>query len=184
MSAIETPHEVLEFWFSDRVRPLWFNSNPEFDSELTERFLAAYLAAAAGALQEWENGAEGALALVIALDQFPLNMFRGQPRSFATEAAARGVARRAVDRGFDRRLTDEQKGFLYLPFMHSEDLRDQDLSVELYEKAGLADSLKWAKHHRGLIRRFGRFPHRNAILGRDSTPEERAYLASEEAFHG
>lgn len=184
MSEIKTPLEILEFWFSERVRPLWFNSNPEFDGELTERFLATYQAAAADALQEWENSPEGALALVIALDQFPLNMFRGLPQSFATEAAAQDAARRAIDRGFDRQLTDEQKGFLYLPFMHSEDPRDQDRSVELYEKAGLADSLKWAEHHRGLIRRFGRFPHRNAILGRDSMPEERAYLASEEAFHG
>lgn len=183
-AGIDTPLGVLEFWFSDRVRPLWFNATPAFDRELVERFLPTYQAAAAGALGEWENTPDGALALVIALDQYPLNMFRGQPQSFATEAAARGVARRALVKGFDRVLADERKAFVYLPFMHSEDLRDQDLSVDLYEKAGLADSLKWAKHHRELIRRFGRFPHRNAILGRTSTPEEIAYLESEEAFHG
>jgi uncharacterized protein (DUF924 family) len=124
------------------------------------------------------------LALVIVLDQFPLNMFRGQRESFATEAAAREAAVQAIAWGFDQSLTDEQKAFLYLPFMHSEDLADQDRAVALYEGAGLENSLKWARHHRELIRRFGRFPHRNAILGRPSTPEELAYLGSAGAFKG
>jgi len=184
MAGIKTVWDVLDFWFSERVRPLWFNSTPAFDRELTERFLTTYQAAAAGALDGWAATPEGALALVIVLDQFPLNMFRGRPESFATEAHARDVARRAIDNGFDQSLSGEQKGFLYLPFMHSEELRDQDRSVELYEKAGLEDSLRWARHHRELIRRFGRFPHRNAILGRESTPQEREYLASKDAFLG
>jgi uncharacterized protein (DUF924 family) len=135
-------------------------------------------------LADWEVTPAGALALVIVLDQLPLNMFRHQPESFAMEAAARRVAARAIARGFDSQLTDAQKTFLYLPYMHSEDLSDQDESVALYEKAGLEDSLNFARHHRELIRRFGRFPHRNAILGRESTAEENAYLNSAEAFLG
>ena len=184
--TITTPgsNDVLAFWFAESSKPLWFDSTPDFDRTLDERFLATYRAAAAGELADWEDTPSGALALAIALDQFPLNMFRGQPESFATEAAARAVADRAIARGFDRELNPTQKMFLYLPFMHGETLADQDRSVQLFEQAGLEDSLRFARHHRDLIRRFGRFPHRNAILGRDSTPAEIAYLASPEAFHG
>ncbi|MEI2779737.1 MAG: DUF924 family protein [Candidatus Competibacter sp.] len=184
--TITTPgsNDVLAFWFAESSKPLWFDSTPAFDRTLAERFLATYRAAAAGELADWEDTPSGALALVIALDQFPLNMFRGQPESFATEAAARAVADRAIARGFDRALAAEQRLFLYLPFMHGEALTDQDRSVQLFEQLGQEGSLRFARHHRDLIRRFGRFPHRNAILGRDSTPEEIAYLASPEAFHG
>lgn len=182
--TVSTAREILELWFSERVRPLWFNATPEFDQEIRERFVDVYRAAGAGALADWEVTPAGALALVIVLDQLPLNMFRHQPESFAMEAAARRVAARAIARGFDSQLTDAQKTFLYLPYMHSEDLSDQDESVALYEKAGLEDSLNFARHHRELIRRFGRFPHRNAILGRESTAEENAYLNSAEAFLG
>jgi len=121
---------------------------------------------------------------VIVLDQFPLNLFRGQPESFATEAAARFVADRAIARGFDRTLPPVQRQFLYLPFMHGEALADQERSVRLYQQPGLEEGLRFARHHHDLIARFGRFPHRNTILGRASTAEERAYLASPEAFHG
>jgi uncharacterized protein (DUF924 family) len=175
---------VLAFWFAERVRPLWFRSTPALDDEITERFLETYRAAAAGELQHWETTPQGALALAIVLDQYPLNMFRGSAQAFATEAAARAVAERAIARGDDLLLTDEQRGFLYLPFMHSESLADQDRSVELYERAGLAEGLHWARHHHELIRRFGRFPHRNAVLGRESTAEELAYLRSDAAFTG
>jgi len=137
-----------------------------------------------GRLQNWEETASGVLALVVVLDQFPLNMFRGQPASFATEAVAREVADRAIAYGFDQQLPPEQRQFLYLPFMHSETRADQERSVRLYEQPGLEDNLRYAHHHRDLIRRFGRFPHRNAIFGRVSTPDELAYLASSEAFHG
>lgn len=163
---------------------MWFNSTPEFDQVLRKRFLSTYQAAAAGRLADWEPTPPGALALTIVLDQFPLNMFRGQPESFATEAAARAVADQAITRAFDRTLEPVERLFLYLPFMHSETLADQDRSVALFETLGLEDSLRFARHHRDLIVRFGRFPHRNAILGRDATPEEIAYLASPEAFHG
>lgn len=179
-----TPEAILEFWFSDTVRKRWFAATRGFDEALKQRFESAWEAAARGELSHWEASAEGALALVIVLDQFPLNMFRGRPESFATEAASRAVAERAIDRGFDQRLDDQGKAFLYLPFMHSESLADQERSVALYEAAGLTDSLKWARHHRELVRRFGRFPHRNAILGRESTPAEIAYLGDASAFRG
>ena len=176
--------DVVAFWFAPAVQPRWFAATPAFDDALRARFLTTYRAAAAGQLTDWENTAEGALALVIVLDQFPLNLFRGQPESFATEAAARAVADLAIARGFDRAVPPIQRQFLYLPFMHSEALADQDRSVRLYQQPGLEEGLRFARHHHDLIERFGRFPHRNAILGRVSTAEERAYLASPEAFHG
>jgi uncharacterized protein (DUF924 family) len=185
MSATEvTPQTILDFWYSDRVSKLWFNSTPGFDQELREKFLDVYEQAARGDLDEWQQTASGALALAIILDQFPLNMFRGQPKSFATEAKARAIARNAIERGLDAQLPKEQLAFLYMPLMHSEDPADQDKSVELFEKAGLDKNLRFARHHRELIRRFGRFPHRNAILGRESTAEEIEYLNSKEAFTG
>ncbi len=179
-----TPQDVLDLWFSERVRPLWFNATPAFDQELRERFESTWQLARSGQLEHWSYAPNGALALVIVLDQLPLNIFRGQPASFSTEAQARDFARQAIALGWDQPLRDEQKGFLYLPFMHSEALVDQQRSVALFEAAGLEHSLRWARHHHDLIRRFGRFPHRNAILGRPSTAEELAYLQSEEAFHG
>ena len=182
--GIASAAEILEFWFAGEAKPLWFASTPEFDEALRERFLATYRAAATGQLENWERTPLGALALVIVLDQFPLNLFRSQPESFATEAAARVVANRAIARDFDREMSPEQRLFLYLPFMHGEALADQERSVRLFQQAGLEESLRFARHHRDLIRRFSRFPHRNAILGRESTPQEIAYLASPEAFLG
>jgi len=169
--------EILEFWFSDEVRPLWFKSTPEFDDQLCTSYQQVWGLARAGTYDHWELEPRGALALVIILDQFPLNMFRQDARQYSTEAHAREVAGRAIERGFDSRLTDAQKAFLYLPFMHSESLEDQDRSVELYHRAGLENNLRYAHHHRDVVRRFGRFPHRNALLGRDSSEEELEYLA-------
>ena len=183
-ATLAHPADVAAFWFAPDVRPLWFAATPASDDALRARFLTTYRAAAAGRLTDWDTTAEGALALVIVLDQFPLNRFRGQPESFATEAAARDVAGRALARGFDRALPPEPRQFLYLPFMHSEALADQVRSVRLYQQPDLEEPLRFARHHYDLIARFGRFPHRNAILGRISTPEERAYLASPGAFHG
>ena len=177
-----TPDDVLGFWFRDAPRKLWFNSTPELDRDLARRFLDTWQAAKEGRLQEWEHTPAGALALVIVLDQFPLNMFRNEAKSLSTETAAREVAARAIEQGFNRHLTDEEKVFLYMPFMHSESLEDQDRSVRL--AAEIEGQRKWAEHHRGIIRRFGRFPHRNAILGRRSTPEELEWLASPEGFSG
>lgn len=179
-----TANELITFWFLEQVRPLWFNSTPEFDDELREHYLDTYRAALSGELAYWADTAEGALALIICLDQLPLNMFRGQVESFAGEAPSRRIAELAIEKGFDQSLDNAQKAFLYMPFMHSEDLADQDRVLELFEQAGLMDNLHWAKHHREIIVRFGRFPHRNVILGRESTAEEVAWLASDEAFAG
>ncbi len=179
-----TPSEIIDFWFSAPICPLWFHSTPEFDRELAQRYGDIYRMAAAGQLRHWAATPEGALALVIILDQFPLNIFRGQREAYATETDARNIAMSAINAKFDQSLPDEQRAFLYLPFMHSENLADQDYSVALYQAAGLEHNLAFARHHRELIRRFGRFPHRNAILKRVNTVEERAYLASEEAFLG
>lgn len=179
-----TPDTVLGFWFSDSARPCWFASTAEFDRAVTDRFLATWQRAVRGELDAWADTPEGALALVIVLDQFPLHMFRGRAEAFSSEAQARAVTGQALARGWDESLTPEQRAFLYLPLMHSEVPADQEASVALYESLGLAESLHWARHHRELIRRFGRFPHRNAILGRTSTPDEEAYLASGQAFRG
>lgn len=178
------PEDVLAFWFDARVRPRWFDSTPELDAEIRERFQALWERAARGELDDWARQVEGVLALAIVLDQLPLNMFRGDPRSFSTEAAAIRVAHEAVRDGLDRALAPERRVFLYMPLMHSENMADQDEAVRLFEASGLEDNLRFARHHRELVRRFGRFPHRNAILGRVSTPEELAYLASDEAFTG
>jgi len=180
---IVSVREVLTFWFSGPASRHWFNSTPDFDSVIRERFEAVWQQARDGALSSWEQTPEGALALVIVLDQFPLNMYRDQAVSYSTEAQARAVASRAIDRGHDRQLPDDRVAFLYLPFMHSETLADQDRSVALFRAAGLDKNLEFARGHRDIVRRFGRFPHRNRILGRDSNAEELAWLASPEAFN-
>lgn len=175
---------VLDFWFEAANRRCWFRSTPAFDRLIRERFEAVWKVARDGQLDTWEDSPEGALALVVVLDQFPLNMYRGTALSYSTEAQSREVARRALAAGFDVRLNDEQRAFLYLPFMHSENLSDQDRAVELFERAGLEDNLRWARHHRDIVRRFGRFPHRNALLQRENTPEESRWLQSDQAFSG
>jgi uncharacterized protein (DUF924 family) len=173
--ATAAPEEVLAFWRaagSDR----WFKKNAAFDAEITTRFLPTYEAAAAGRLAGWESTPAGALALVIVLDQFPRNMFRGSARTFAADPAALAVAQRAVARGDDARVPMPERMFFHLPYQHSERLADQERCVELSRAGGDADNLKWALHHADIIRRFGRFPHRNAVLGRANTPEEQAFL--------
>jgi uncharacterized protein (DUF924 family) len=181
---IVTPELIDEFWFSERVRPLWFDSTPAFDDEIRDRFEETWRRAKDGGYKSWRQTALGSLALVIVFDQFPLNMYRGKPDSFSTEARAREVAEAAIERGFDLELTPQQQAFLYMPYMHSESLADQNRSVRLFDKPGLEENLKFAHHHCEIVRRFGRFPHRNAILGRASTREERDWLASDEAFLG
>jgi uncharacterized protein (DUF924 family) len=181
---MNSPDESLKFWFSEAVKPYHFRSTPEFDNLLKEKFLKLWEQAKEHQLDGWMESKEGCLALTIILDQFPLNMFRGQVESFSTEQQSREVATHAIRLGYDELLADDQCGFLYLPFMHSESLLDQDYSVALFEKAGMSENLKWAKHHREIVRRFGRFPHRNKILGRRSSSEELAYLNSDEAFLG
>lgn len=179
-----SPQSLNDFWFDPEHEKLWFRSTVQFDQQILAQFETLWLAARSGQLSHWAQTAEGALALVILLDQMPLNMYRGQPASFATEKLSLAVAGSAVSRHLDQQLPDKGKAFLYMPFMHSEDLADQDRSVEFYEAAGMSDNLRFARHHRDIVRRFGRFPHRNAILGRRSTPEEDAWLASGKAFLG
>jgi uncharacterized protein (DUF924 family) len=178
------PQEILDFWFSDEVRKLWFKSTPEFDALLRERFEALWASAQQGELDGWLQSAAGCLALVIVLDQFPLNMFRGQAQSFASEAQSREVARLAIDKGFDQDLDSGSCAFLYMPFMHSEVLADQQLALQLFAHPGLEDNLRFARHHHDIIKKFGRFPHRNKALGRESSEPEIEYLNSKEAFSG
>jgi uncharacterized protein (DUF924 family) len=176
---LTTIDDVLDFWFSEQTRPRWWDKDETFDAEVRRRFEAVHREAAAGKLAEWERTAEGALALIVSLDQFPRNMYRDTPRAFATDPQARAAAERAVGRGFDRQFDDaDHRMFFYLPFEHSERIEDQDRCVALVrERCGAGDYPKYAEAHRDVIRRFGRFPHRNAILGRRNTPEEEAYLS-------
>ncbi len=184
MAPRTPPQDILDFWYTPEMQSRWFASTAELDETIREKFETLWRTASEGLLERWKETPDGCLALAIVLDQFPLNMFRGKAESFSTEQQAVEVAKYAIGMGFDRRLPAERLAFLYMPLMHSERLADQDLSVSLFEAARLESHLRFALHHRELIRRFGRFPHRNPILGRQSTPEETAYLASKEAFLG
>jgi uncharacterized protein (DUF924 family) len=168
--------DVLRFWFrGDERDPRWFRKDDAFDLEIRERFLPVYEQAARGGLAAWRESPAACLALVIVLDQFPRNMFRGTAQAFAADALAREAARTIVAQGWDRAMSPAQRLFAYLPFEHSEDLADQDLSCELM-KGFDAEQVRYAERHRDIIRRFGRFPHRNAALGRASTAEEIEFL--------
>jgi uncharacterized protein (DUF924 family) len=170
-----TPAEVLAFWRAAGPDK-WFERDDAFDGEIRARFLDTYAAAVAGRLAAWEEDAEGALALVIVLDQLPRNMFRGDARTYAADPLARAAAERAIARGFDRRYSPPERQFFYLPFTHSENLADQERCVALNRAAADEDGTKWAELHADIIRRFGRFPHRNHVLGRATTPDEQAFL--------
>jgi uncharacterized protein (DUF924 family) len=170
-----SPADVLGFWRAAGPQK-WFRKDEAFDTEFRERFLAAHEAAAAGSLREWMAQADGALALVLLLDQFPRNAFRDSPRMYATDAAARDAAAAALAAGFDDAVDPDLQRFFYLPFMHSEDLADLDACVALSEPLG-GEALRYARHHREVVARFGRFPHRNAVLGRPNTPDEERFLA-------
>ncbi|THD56379.1 MAG: DUF924 domain-containing protein [Bradyrhizobium sp.] len=169
------PGEILGFW-RQVGRERWYKRDAAFDARVRSRFLALWQKAAAGELSSWEASDEGALALVIVLDQFPRNMFRGDIRTYSSDALAREVARRAIDRGADLRVDAGLLEFLYMPFMHSEQLADQLRCIDLFRNAGNAENLKYAEEHADIIRRFGRFPHRNRLLERRTTPEEQAFL--------
>lgn len=175
---------LIEFWFSEEASARWFKSTPEFDQQLIERYGKTWQAAKRRELNYWCDTTTGSLAMVILLDQLPLNMFRGKTKSFSTEAQSRDVARAAIDKGFDQELTVPRKSFLYMPFMHSENIDDQALSLKLFDQPGLEDNLRFARHHYGIVERFGRFPHRNKILGRESTDAEIEYLNSKLGFKG
>jgi uncharacterized protein (DUF924 family) len=192
----ERARALIDFWFGppgdperERHRQIWFRSTPKYDATLRELFLADYERAAAGALESWEAAPESALALVLLLDQIPRNIFRGEPRTYATDPLARAVGDRALARGFDAGFPPNWRKFFYMPFHHSEDLADQRRAKALSEslpkerepdpeRGGLR---RYGHPYVEVIERFGRFPHRNAILGRASTPEEIAFMEQAKA---
>jgi uncharacterized protein (DUF924 family) len=183
MSLID---EILTFWFEDptgvmaKNRKAWFAKDPAFDQAIRDRFLPTYEQAAVGQLDDWQETAPGILALILVLDQFPRNLFRGEPRSFATDGKALDLAQTAIARGLDQQLPLIQRWFVYMPLMHSEDLAVQHQAVDVFRQFAddpeTQSSYPYAIKHRDVIEQFGRFPHRNAILGRENTPAETAFL--------
>lgn len=182
-------NEILAFWFlptddpgRGAMRDVWFKRDAAFDAEIAGRFGGAVEAAATGALDSWASLPEGALALIVLLDQFPRNLFRGQARAFATDAKARAIAAQAVALGFDRLREPLERLFIYLPFEHGETLADQERAVGLIAALPPApwrdNVVDYARRHRATIERFGRFPARNAALGRPPTPEEIEFLTT------
>ena len=184
-----TAQDVLDFWFlprtdpgSGKARPEWFRKDAAFDTQIRERFGALIAQAVAGGLREWDlEGPQGTLARILVLDQFTRNAHRDTPGAFAGDLLALLAARALVDSGADRALEPQQRAFAYMPFEHAEDARMQECAVELFgrlaqEHEGFIEMLDYAHRHRGVIARFGRFPHRNPILGRASTPDELLYL--------
>jgi uncharacterized protein (DUF924 family) len=174
---------VLEYWFGDGPEGrwgLWFGKDPAVDAEISARFEAVHKAALAGTLDAWLEAPDSALALIVTLDQFPRNMYRDTPAAFAADAKARACARRVLEKGHDRRVAPARRMFFYLPFEHSEDPADQRLSVKLFaeldREPGLGEVFDYALRHYCIIARFGRFPHRNTLLGRESTVEEMEFL--------
>lgn len=194
---MRTVSEVLKFWFGELdeegrtgpgVSKRWFQKNPDFDRQIQEEFLQTYETIANGGLKEWIETPKGRLAYIIVVDQFSRNMFRDSPKMYAADELALEVARAGVEAGEDKELAFAERPFLYMPFMHSEDLGDQQKCVDLFKEFGdelegekkeqIAGNLKYAIQHLEIVERFGRFPHRNEILGRESTPEETEFLTT------
>lgn len=173
--------DVIQFW-TEAGPDRWFKKDAAFDDEFRKKFAAEHDAAASGALDDWANRADGALALMILLDQYPRNSFRGTARMFATDPKALSTAKQAIAQDFDTVVDPELRRFFYLPFMHSEALVEQDRSLELYAPLG-DESMRFAIMHRDIVVRFGRFPHRNVVLGRVTTAQEQAFL-NEGGFAG
>jgi uncharacterized protein (DUF924 family) len=173
---VASPHDVLTFWFAPGQSDRWYAKDEALDTEIRQRFLPTYEAACSGHLDAWREHPDSLLAMIIVLDQFPRNMFRGSARAFAFDAQAARFTREGIERGFGDVLSEAQLDFFYMPLMHSESLSDHDL---LRERG--RDNDRYALEHREIIVRFGRYPHRNAVLGRDSTPEEASYLAGPHA---
>ena len=181
---MDTPEAVLHFWYSKPMNQHWFKSTPKIDAHIRGQFERLWQKAAQGELNDWMQTAEGCLALIIILDQLPLNMFRGDAKSFSTEAQSIECTLLGIAQGFDKQLPQAQLSFFYMPLMHSELMEHQHLSVKMFEQAGLKENARFSQHHRGIIERFGRFPHRNVLLDRCSTAEEMQYLKSDKAFKG
>ncbi len=173
--SLPEPADIIAFW-REAGPKRWWAKDAAFDQAIRDRFAATLDAARAGTLDHWAETPDGALALLIVLDQFSRNLLRGDGATFASDAKARAIADAAIAKDFDQRIAEDLRPFLYMPFEHSEDLADQERSVKLFEALGNADMLPFAIVHRDIIARFGRFPHRNAMLGRETTPEEQAFL--------
>jgi uncharacterized protein (DUF924 family) len=179
---MSTPRDILQFWFSDRARTLWFEKDAVFDADIRARFGPLVHQAQTGGFEDWLSSPDGALALLLLLDQFARNIFRGQAKAFLGDARARAVAEEAIKRGFDRRYPLPDRVFFYLPFEHCETLASQDRFIALLEDCvrefgeAAAEFLEYGHRHRDIIKRFGRFPHRNEALGRATTEEEAAFL--------
>jgi uncharacterized protein (DUF924 family) len=173
---LDAVRNVLNFWFSAPVREKWFEVDREFDSELKERFGVLLDKAISGDLDAWKQTAEGAVALVVLLDQMSRNIHRGTPRAFAGDARALEVSKDMIERGAEAELSHDHRYTLYMPFMHAEDIEAQEEGVRLFEKLGHEIALNYMKQHHDIVARFGRFPHRNDILGRETTAEEAEFL--------
>lgn len=182
MTALDWRDSVLDFWFKELTPQDWYSGKPETDALIRERFAPLYARLKQSPPAEAHSEPLTALAAVIVFDQFPRNLFRKQPDAFATDALAVKIARRAVEAGFDRDMPAEQKQFLYMPLMHSEELADQERCVELFRGLGNEEGLKYAIEHRDIIARFGRFPHRNRALGRATTAEEAEFLTGHSGY--
>lgn len=184
----EAYEEVLDYWFgpgdtvSDEVRQRWFKKSEATDRDIRERFGDAVARAGRGELDEWAATPRGRLALVILLDQFTRNIHRERPEAFACDAKAQRLVSEGLGRGDDRELSAAQRAFLYMPLMHAEDFELQNRGVALFEAAGQGSFADYARRHRDIIERFGRFPHRNAVLGRESTTEELEFLREPGSF--
>lgn len=174
--------EVLDFWFDELTYEDWFGGKPEVDEKIRSRFLDLHGRLKADFDVESVNDPRTALAAVILFDQFPRNMFRKTAAAFGTDDLAIGIARRAIDKGFDNLVEPNAKPFLYMPFMHSEVSADQERCVDLFRSLGHEESLKYAVEHRDIVARYGRFPHRNRALGRQSTPAEVAFLEGHSGY--
>lgn len=170
------PEQIISFWFREIESKMWFQKNDQFDARLTEKFLKIHKSAAACELWQWRSTPLGRLAEIIVLDQFSRNIFRGKPASFAQDTLALALAQEAVGLNLDNKLTTVEKSFLYMPFMHSESLFVHAEAVKLFAKPGLEGGLDYELRHKTIIERFGRYPHRNAILGRVSTTAETEFL--------
>lgn len=175
--VVKTPDEVLAFWLEELGRQQWFAPTEGLDDMIRDRFSATHLALARGEVEGWRSSPSDRLAAILVLDQFPRNLYRGTPLAFATDWMALREARLAIEAGADLGVTPDKRVFFYLPFEHSEDLADQDRSVQLFQILGDAEYLDYAERHRAVIREFGRFPHRNRFLGRESTGAELDYLS-------
>ncbi len=176
--------ELVDFWYDENTRKYWFKATAEFDQELTQKFSKIWPHALAGKHDEWMNSATGCLALCILLDQIPRNIFRRSAKAYASDEKAVAVCKHAIESGSNKSLSTDHSRFLYMPLMHSEVLADQDLSIKMFAEAGLEQQSRYAYHHRDIIKNFGRFPHRNEILGRVSSAAEITYLQSNTAFKG